>query len=109
MLGTPVPCPPSGSSDDVIRDFFDLSELVALGEDFTSEEFVELLNRKLAELDAPPLAKQGPGFGKGSGEVALLDRSIESQLMGVLRAGAPRLDLRALLRTFDALWNKPGD
>ncbi len=92
-----------------IRDFFDLGELVAQGEDFTSKAFVALVNRKLAELDAPPLAKQGPRFGKGPADVALLESSIETELVSVLRAGTPRFDLQALLRTFDALWGKASE
>jgi hypothetical protein len=47
-----------------IRDFFDLALLKRSGADFTSPEFVSLVDAKLAELKSPSLAEQPKWSGK---------------------------------------------
>lgn len=91
---------------EAIRDFYDLEQLDLAGKDFTSAAFIELVDAKLAELGAEPLAKQGAGFGMNSERRKALEASLAKELPAVLRTDAPRFDLDATLSRFDALWGK---
>jgi len=89
-----------------IRDYYDLARLLDARADFTSQAFVRLVDRKLAELGAPALRKQPGSFGVDARRLELLTASVETELRAVLRADAPIFDLHATLRSFDTLWNK---
>ncbi len=91
---------------DAIRDFYDLDRLGELGVDLSSEEFLRLVDVKLAELGAAPFAQQAPSFGMTPARRASLDESLLRDLPAVLRRGAPPFDLDDLLRRFDELWRK---
>ena len=47
---------------EAIRDFYDLDRLLDAGADLSSPEFMDLVDAKLAELDAAPLARQRRSF-----------------------------------------------
>jgi hypothetical protein len=92
---------------EAIRDFYDLEQLASAGCDFGSTEFVEMVDRKLAELNAPPLGQQPPSFALGTGKrKAILDASTKVELGAVLRAGEPSFDLQAMVDRFDRIWKK---
>ncbi len=87
-----------------IRDYYDLDSLAEAGKDFNSVQFVRLVDAKLAELDAPPLLQQPPGFGMTDAERNRLIRAAGDELRSVLRVNAPPFDLLAVLSRFDRLW-----
>lgn len=89
-----------------IRDFYDLEQLLNGGEDFSSTPFVGLVNRKLAELDRPPLREQPPSFGLSPVQIIRLKSVIDRELRSVLRSNAPVFDLDRVLARFNALWGK---
>lgn len=89
-----------------IRDFYDLEQLLNAGEDFSSTTFVELVNRKLAELDRPPLREQPPSFGLSPVQISRLKSVIDRELRSVLRSNAPVFNLDRVLARFNALWSK---
>jgi predicted nucleotidyltransferase component of viral defense system len=92
-----------------IRDFYDLGRLAELGGAMSSPAFVELVDRKLKEVGAAPLAEQPPSFGLTSAERRELSGPGLGDLIPVLRAGTGPFDLAAVLRHYDALWDKPAD
>ncbi|HEY6556304.1 MAG TPA: nucleotidyl transferase AbiEii/AbiGii toxin family protein [Polyangiaceae bacterium] len=89
-----------------IRDYYDLDQLERAGKDFSSAEFLALVNAKLAELDALPMASQSPAFGMTPSERATLQRAAREELPTVLRMDDPPFDLDGMLARFDALWAK---
>ena len=89
---------------EAIRDFYDLDRLRTSGADLSSRRFVDLVDRKLAELDAPPLKHQPPHVRMDSKRRARLDASLLSELPSVLRRGAPPFDLDACLDGLERLW-----
>ncbi len=89
-----------------IRDYYDLARLLDARADLTSDEFVQLVDRKLAELGAPPLREQPPSFGLDARRLELLQGAVGTELRAVLRADAPTFALEATLRRFDKLWKK---
>src|SRR6266851_5040471 len=89
-----------------IRDYYDLARLLDARADLTSDEFVQLVDRKLAELGAPPLREQPPSFGLDARRLELLQGAVGTELRAVLRADAPTFALEATLRRFDRLWKK---
>ncbi len=89
-----------------VRDYYDLARLLDARADFTSDEFVQLVDRKLAELGARTLREQPPFFGLDARRLELLQASVNGELRAVLRADAPTFDLGATLRKFDKLWKK---
>ena len=91
---------------EAIRDFYDLERLLERGADFASTAFVELVDAKLAELGAPPLAKQAKAFGLTDKRRRLVEAGITRDLPAVLRVDAPEFDLEATLARFDRLWKK---
>ncbi len=92
---------------EAIRDLYDLEQLAVAGKDFTSPGFIELVDAKLAELVAAPLADQGPSFGMTPKRRRELEASLTKELPAVLRTDAPRFDLDATCSRFNALWGKP--
>jgi predicted nucleotidyltransferase component of viral defense system len=86
------------------RDYYDLDKLMEAGTDLSSAAFVELVDRKLAELGYAPVSLQGPTFGLDDRRRRSLVSSIRRDLPAVLRADAPPFDLDTMLRRFDGLW-----
>ncbi len=93
---------------EAIRDFYDLDRLLASGADLSSPGFLQLVDAKLLELGAPPLARQGRSFGLTRERRSKLEKAAEADLPGVLREGAPGFDLEAMLERFNRLWRLPG-
>jgi len=91
-----------------IRDYYDLDRLLEKGFDFTSPAFVELVDLKLAEVDAAPLNDQPPSFDLDREHRQRLDASHNRDLIPVLRKGAPAFDLDAMLSRFNRLWGPDG-
>ena len=91
---------------EAIRDFYDLDRLLDAGADLSSREFVALVDAKLAELKAAPLARQGRSFALDANRRRKVQAGLARDLPGVLRAGAPPFDLEAVLARFDRLWGK---
>jgi hypothetical protein len=88
-----------------VRDFYDLALFAAAEVDVASKEFVEVLNVKLAELDAPPLADQPASFGL-TGERRVLVEAGMTRLAGVVRIDEPRFDLDSVLEHYNRLWER---
>ena len=88
------------------RDFFDLDLLRRANADFTSAAFIELVNEKLAELDAAPLREQKLRFGLTEDQIDLLAGDAMERLTSVLRADAPTFDVRVAIAEFDKMWGK---
>lgn len=89
---------------DAIRDLYDLQRLADDRADFTSREFVALVDQKLAELREPPLHRQPPSFGLNERRRRNFETGLRRELPAVLRAGAPEFDLEKMLARFDRLW-----
>jgi predicted nucleotidyltransferase component of viral defense system len=92
---------------EAIRDFYDLDRLLESGADLSSPGFLQLVDAKLLEIGALPLARQGRSFGLTRERRSKLERAVEADLPGVLRQGAPGFDLEAMLRRFNLLWRLP--
>jgi predicted nucleotidyltransferase component of viral defense system len=90
---------------EAIRDFYDLDRLRDAGADLSSAQFVELVDRKLAELGAAPVREQPPRVGVDAKRRAKLNASQRSELQSVLRRDAPSFDLDLVLDRLDALWS----
>jgi predicted nucleotidyltransferase component of viral defense system len=90
------------------RDYYDLQLLASAGKDLSSAEFLSVVDRKLAELGALPLAKQPAAFGLSNAERAKFDRSARAELATVVRVGESPFDLGAMIAHFNALWGKAG-
>jgi predicted nucleotidyltransferase component of viral defense system len=88
-----------------IRDFYDLGLFAERSDDMTSDAFVALVDEKLAEADARPLAAQHRGFGLTQDERAALHRAVPTQLTPVLRRGET-FDLDGVIACYDRLWEK---
>lgn len=91
---------------EAVRDFYDLDRLLAADADLSSPEFVALVDAKLAELNAVPLARQGKSFSLDANRRRAVEAGLARDLPAVLRADAPSFDLDAMLARFDALWRK---
>ena len=91
---------------EAIRDFYDLDRLLHAGADLSSPEFMELVDAKLAELNAPPIARQGRSFALDANRRRKVEAGLALDLPAVLRADAPAFDLEAMLARFDQLWRK---
>ena len=91
---------------EAIRDFYDLDRLAELGVDLSSQDFLELVDIKLAERGAAPFAQQGLLFGMTPTRRAALGASLLRDLPAVLRRDAPPFDLDDMLRRFNELWSK---
>jgi predicted nucleotidyltransferase component of viral defense system len=88
------------------RDFYDLLLLANAGKDLASPEFVAMVDRKLEELGALPLAQQPSAFGISEADRAGFHRSARAELATVVRVDDPPFDLDAMIARFDALWRK---
>ena len=91
---------------EAIRDFYDLDRLLAAGADLSSPEFLELVDAKLAELNAVPFVRQGRSFALDANRRRKVEAGVAGDLPAVLRADAPAFDLEAMLARFDELWRK---
>jgi hypothetical protein len=90
-----------------IRDLYDLALLARHGADMRSASFIELVDAKLAELNAPPLSRQPHSFGM-TGERRLRLEAGRRSLEGLVRLNEPVLDIDAVLRHYDEAWGKTG-
>lgn len=79
---------------------------VRVSKDLSSADFIALVDAKLNEIGAPPLAEQGAAFGTTATERSVLKRAAREELMTVLRVDALPFDVDAMIARFDALWNK---
>ena len=94
---------------EAIRDLYDLEQLARARTDLSSPRFMQLVDAKLAELDAPPLREQPASFGAASGpRRQMLEAAITRELQAVLRIDEPRLDLDATFERFNRLWGLKG-
>jgi hypothetical protein len=89
-----------------VRDFYDLDRLHESGADLSSSSFIALVDAKLAELGAPPIAKQEKFFGLSGERRRQFEAGLKGDLPAVLRADAPKFDLDRMLAQFDRLWWK---
>lgn len=89
-----------------IRDYYDIDQLDRAGKDFTSPELVALIDAKLAEVGADPIARQAPAFGMTETDRKSLGRAAHAELPSVLRVDDPPFDFEAMLRRFDELWSR---
>jgi len=90
---------------DAIRDLYDLEQLARAGADLSSQEFVRLVDAKLAELGAPPLREQARSFGAGTGpRRKAVDASLVRELQAVLRIDEQLPDLEKIFERFNRLW-----
>jgi predicted nucleotidyltransferase component of viral defense system len=88
-----------------IRDYYDLG-LLAKGEvDMQSAKFRELIDRKLAEVGARPLADQPASFGLTGRRRRIVDGD-HAVLESLLRIGDGRFDLQHVLDHYDRIWAK---
>ena len=89
---------------EAIRDFYDLDRLRESGADLSSKKFVSLVDKKLAELQAPALRQQAKSFGLVGQRRVAVEAGLRRELASVLRFGAPAFDLDAMVAAFDKLW-----
>ena len=89
---------------EAVRDYYDLDRLHEQGADLSSPSFIELVNAKLAELGAPPMAEQAKSFGLTAKRRRQVEAGLTRDLPAVLRADAPEFDLDAMLARFNRLW-----
>src|SRR5439155_24973603 len=68
---------------EAVRDFYDLDRLETAGVDLSSPAFIELVDAKLAELRAAPLARQGRSFGLDRNRRRALEAGLVRDLPGV--------------------------
>ena len=91
---------------EAVRDFYDLDRLRESGADLSSSAFIELVDAKLAELGAAPMAKQAKSFGLTEKRRRQVEAGLVRDLPAVLRTDAPDFDLNATLARFDRLWRR---
>jgi predicted nucleotidyltransferase component of viral defense system len=90
---------------EAIRDLYDLEQLARAGADLSSPAFIELVDAKLAELDAKPLHEQLRSFGAAAGpRRKTLEAALTRELRAVLRIDEPTLELDATFARFNKLW-----
>jgi predicted nucleotidyltransferase component of viral defense system len=88
------------------RDFYDLGLLEAAGQDFESDEFIALVNEKLAELRHPPLNQHGLPFELTPDRRSAVEASLKKDLPAVVRLGESPFDLDALVTNFATKWKE---
>lgn len=88
-----------------IRDFYDLGLLASTAIDMASSTFVSLVDLKLAEVGAEPLAMQPRSFGLTESRRKAMEAGRRT-LSSVLRADEPPFDLEGVLDHYDRLWGK---
>jgi predicted nucleotidyltransferase component of viral defense system len=91
---------------EAVRDFYDLDRLNESGADLSSSSFIKLVDEKLAELRAVPMAKQGKSFGLTEKRRRQVNAGLARDLPAVLRTDAREFDLDGMLARFDRLWRK---
>jgi len=91
---------------EAVRDFYDLDRLHESGADLSSPAFIELVDAKLAELGAVPMAKQARSFALTEKRRRQVEAGLARDLPAVLRTKAPQFDLAAMLARFDRLWRR---
>ncbi len=91
---------------EAVRDFYDLDRLRESGADLSSSSFIGLVDEKLAELRALPMAKQSKSFGLTEKRRRQVEAGLTRDLPAVLRMDAPEFDLDGMLARFDRLWRK---
>jgi predicted nucleotidyltransferase component of viral defense system len=87
-----------------IRDYYDLDQLLAADNDFTSEPFRALVDEKLSELQAPLLSDQPASFGMTSDQLRQLKTQTRKGLQAVVRADAEPFDLDDMLAKLNEAW-----
>ena len=91
---------------EAARDFYDLDRLRESGADLSSSAFIELVDAKLAELGAAPMAKQARSFALTEKRRRQVEAGLARDLPAVLRTDAPQFDLDTMLAQFDQLWRR---
>jgi hypothetical protein len=91
---------------EAIRDFYDLDRLHEIKADLSSTTFIALVDKKLAELGAVPMAEQAKSFGLVGARRTKVENGLRRGLTAVLRADAPALDLEKMVARFDKLWSR---
>jgi predicted nucleotidyltransferase component of viral defense system len=89
-----------------IRDYYDLDQLDKAGKDLASPDFVAVIDDKLAERGAAPIARQPAAFGMTESDRKALGRAAHAELPSVLRIDDAPFDFEATLRRFDELWSR---
>jgi predicted nucleotidyltransferase component of viral defense system len=89
-----------------IRDYYDLGLLADMGADFTSESFIDLVDRKLAELKRSPLTEMPPAFGLTAAQRQQLSGPGLIRLTSVLRTTEAPFNLDRVLAHFDGAWGR---
>jgi predicted nucleotidyltransferase component of viral defense system len=89
-----------------IRDYYDLDQLLRAGKDFMSEPFRALVDKKLAELQAPLLSDQPDSFGMTAAQQRQLNTQTRKGLQAVVRAGEESFGLDAMLAKFNEIWRR---
>jgi hypothetical protein len=93
-------------NDPEIRDYYDLGLLADRGADFTSESFIDLIDRKLAEVKRGPLRQMPPSFGLTAPQRRQLAGPGLIRLASVVRTTEAPFNLDRVLAHFDAIWEK---
>jgi hypothetical protein len=88
------------------RDFYDLGLLIQAKVDLSSEEFVALVNAKLAEVQHPALSAQREPFGLTPERRRAVEASLLKDLPAVLRLDERPFNLDEVLRRFQGIWGK---
>ena len=88
-----------------IRDFYDLGLLAAANADMASKDFRDLVDRKLAEIGAKPLADQPKSFGLTRERLKTMREGLKL-LESVVRFDEAPFVLQTVLDHYDKLWNK---
>ncbi len=88
-----------------IRDYFDLGLLLECGADMDSQEFVDLVDLKLAEIGERDLAHQPARFGLVGARLRSVERARAKALEAVVRLDEPPFDLEQLIIVYDERWS----
>jgi len=88
-----------------IRDFYDLHLLAKSGADMTSDKFRSLVDAKLTETGAQPLAAQPRSFGLTDARRAAMEAG-HKVLEGVVRIGESSFHIQEVLDYYDQVWDK---
>ena len=88
-----------------IRDFYDLHLLAAAGVDMESDDFIALVDAKLAEVKQAPIRDQSTAFGLTAARRAAV-RASGKGLAAVVRLDEPDFDLDAVIAHYERLWGK---
>lgn len=92
-----------------IRNFYDLALLLDAGVDMSSAEFIALVDRKLAEINAPPLVAHPPAFGLTERQRLALRDAVRTDLARVVRIAELPFELDGVVARYDAACDKQGE